>query len=278
MSDPATTPAADTQNIHYKGACHCGAFEFSFKLPEITKTSECDCSYCARHAYIWARTLGTFAVDKGAEEDLVGYNFGTKALTHKFCGVCGSSVFGRYSAEFDNAVSVNLRCVDNIDIYALAKGEPFKGSAWGDAYSAPAPIEPAPASSPADDGATVYHGNCHCGAIGFALTRSAEDGKITTARECNCSICRRDGVAWVYPRVADVTFRGVQEKGREYTFGRERCHHVFCTTCGDSVYTRFSGVDAEGKERSEHCALNVRLMNDLDLGAVEMEMFNGKDI
>ncbi|KAJ7055023.1 Mss4-like protein [Mycena amicta] len=263
MSDPAL--------VEYKGNCHCGAFRFSFKAPEITKKSECDCSICFKNGYIWQRpSEGTFVVEKGDEnETLVSYEFGKKTLAHKFCPTCGTSVFGRHSAD---AVAVNIRAVQAIDVWSLQPGDIFKGSEVGDAYQLPAPVTP---SKPVPDGATTYHGNCHCGAMAYTLIHP---DKIQNACLCNCSICTRDGVAWTYPPTADITFRGVPEFVTEYTFGKERTYHGFCKVCGVAIYERFIGLNDEGKNRALRQALNVRTMNvsELDFESLEFELHDGR--
>jgi hypothetical protein len=32
--------------VEYYGNCHCGAFKFTFKAPEITQAKTCDCAIC----------------------------------------------------------------------------------------------------------------------------------------------------------------------------------------------------------------------------------------
>ncbi len=39
---------ADQEPKTYHGACHCGAFKFSVKLPELKKVSACGCSICSK--------------------------------------------------------------------------------------------------------------------------------------------------------------------------------------------------------------------------------------
>ena len=69
----------------YRGNCHCGAFVFELKVPEIKAGYECNCSICFKKGYCWL-FLGSseaFTVVKGDEKDLTEYTFGSKVFTHK---------------------------------------------------------------------------------------------------------------------------------------------------------------------------------------------------
>jgi hypothetical protein len=77
MAEP--TPELKT----YYGNCHCGAFKFNVKLPEITTLMVCNCSICSRNAYNWVFPgAGAFTVEKG-EGTLKDYEFGNKKMVHK---------------------------------------------------------------------------------------------------------------------------------------------------------------------------------------------------
>ncbi|KAF7302283.1 GFA domain-containing protein [Mycena indigotica] len=263
--------------VEYKANCHCGAFKFSFKAPKITKGSECDCSICSKNGYIWLRpSEGTFNVDKGDENTtLTSYVFGTKKLVHKFCPTCGTSVFARFSSEADNgpgAMMINVRAVQDLDIWSLQTSDSFKGSELGDAYQPPSHV--APIGLPTED-RTLYHGNCHCGSVAFVLANPA---KVTTALKCNCSICGRDGVLWIYPQTSDIAFRGVPEFMSEYSFGPRNVYHGFCKVCGVAVYERFVGISDDGEDRALTRALNIRTFasGELDWDKLELELDDGR--
>jgi len=41
--------AEPTEQLHtYHGNCHCGAFKFAVKLPEVKDVYACNCSICVR--------------------------------------------------------------------------------------------------------------------------------------------------------------------------------------------------------------------------------------
>ncbi|KAF7332692.1 GFA domain-containing protein [Mycena kentingensis (nom. inval.)] len=280
MTSDAALPDA---LLEYKGNCHCGAFRFRFKAPKITAARECDCSICFKNNYLWQPPAeGSFIIEKGEEDKtLVSYKFGKKVLAHKFCPTCGTSVLGRYSTELGDSVMINLRAVNDIDFWSLTRSPAFKGLKEGDPYQTPTAV-----SSPTDVDSSApeavqeiqtYHGSCHCGAVAFTLRNP---GKITSARECNCSICARDGVAWIYPPTRNIAFRGLPEYVGEYTFAANRTFHGFCKICGVSIYERFIGLNDEGLERSLRRALNVRTINhqlcNFDFVALEIEKWDGK--
>nr|GAT46470.1 predicted protein [Mycena chlorophos] len=265
-----------TELVEYQGNCHCGAFKFSFKAPKVTEAGPCDCSICARNDYLWTKPT-EFTVTKGDENTtLTQYTFGSGNFTHKFCPTCGTSVMTRAGPAIGGGfVIVNLRCVQGIDFPSLKIKDHFKGSAHGAPYQPP---EPVPVES-VPEGATVYHGNCRCGAVAFTLVSKE---KITEANECNCSICWRDGALWTYPPTKDITFRGL-ESATEYTFAAKLTYHGFCKICGVSVFERFVGSEPpvrsrpeyQGKDRNNFTALNVRTFNGFNLGELKLEKTDG---
>ncbi|KAF7356068.1 GFA domain-containing protein [Mycena venus] len=255
--------------VEYHGNCHCGAFKFTFKAREITQAKTCDCAICSKNGYIWGQPDGdSFTVVKGDENALVSYEFGKRALAHKFCSTCGSSVMVRWKIDsMGKAALINIRTVQNLDSTKLPLGDVFKGSTFGDAYQPPAAVP----TGPVPDGSTVYHGSCHCGAVAYTLHSPEE---ITSATDCNCSICWRNAAVWAYPQTTQLTFRGVPDTVTEYAFSSHKAHHCFCKTCGVSVYTYFTDFERmEGKT-----ALNLRTVNGFDLGSLDLKKGNGREL
>jgi hypothetical protein len=89
--------------------------------------------------------------------------------------------------------------------------------------------------------------------------------------ECNCSICSRRG-HWLN-FVATDQFRLLQGQDAltDYQFNRHVIHHNFCRTCG-------VGSFAWGKkpDGSDMVAINVRCLDDVDLGSIQTTRFDGK--
>ncbi|KAJ7834601.1 Mss4-like protein [Mycena leptocephala] len=246
------------QPIEYRGNCHCGAFKFTMKAPELKQAFACTCSICSKNGYIWAfPSKEDFSIVKGDENStLKSYEFGKRTLAHKFCPTCGTSVMGRSA---DGRFAINIRALMDVDFDSLTVAT-SDGAALEPLYQVPEPVT----AGPVPEGTNVYHGSCHCGAVGYALLSSEE---VTTARECNCSICARDGALWIYPATTAVTFKGLDSLA-EYTFGRKLVYHKFCTICGVAI--------GGGLVAGRTTALNVRTMNGLDLSALEITKWDGK--
>ncbi|KAJ7362805.1 Mss4-like protein [Mycena albidolilacea] len=252
------------QTIEYRGNCHCGAFRFTFRTPPLEQAFICNCSICSRNGYMWAFPASEqdLAVVKGDENStLRSYHFGKGMLTHKFCPTCGTSVMRRGA---DGKCAINIRTLADVDLYSLPVLT-SDGAAIEPQYKAPAPVQ----VEAVPEGSTVYNGNCHCGAVGFALVAPEI---ITTASDCNCSICTRAGALWTYPQVTAMTFRGLDSLV-EYTFASKSIYHGFCKNCGVAIRARF--------DQGEACtdmAVNVRNMNGLDLSALQIKKWDGKSM
>ncbi|KAJ7228148.1 hypothetical protein GGX14DRAFT_611474 [Mycena pura] len=134
--------------VEYRGNCHCGAFQFTFKASEL-KPSTCDCSICYKNGYLGAKPADdSFTIVKGDENTTL------------------------------------VRTVRDIDFASLLVGATHKGSTVGSPYQPPEPVQ----AGPVPEGSTQYNGSCHCGTVAYTLL---SPGKITSAMECNCSICWR---------------------------------------------------------------------------------------
>ncbi|KAJ7887557.1 glutathione-dependent formaldehyde-activating enzyme [Mycena olivaceomarginata] len=250
--------------ISYRGNCHCGAFKFIFKAPELKEAESCNCSICSKKGSLWVfpSSSGLVSVVQGNEDTtLKNYEFGLK--THKFCSTCGTPVMARvHDAAEGKAIAINIRALADVDFDSL-KVLTTDGAALEPLYQAPEALDvgPVPARS------VLYHGNCHCGAITYALLNPE---KISRIVECNCSICWRDAALWIHPTKTTVTFKGLESMA-EYTFGRKTTYHGFCKICGVAIRERFTAPN-----REHEAALNVRAMNGINLAAMAVKKNNGK--
>jgi len=255
--------------VEYQGNCHCGAFKFTFKTPEIKNASGCNCAICSKNGYLFASTgnENNFVVVKGDENTtLKTYEFGKRVMAHKFCPTCGTSILARVKEPTegsDHNLFINIRALADVDFWALKPATPWNGAALGEPYQQPEPVP----TGPVPEGAVVYNGNCHCGAVAYTLL-SPE--KLKVATDCNCSICARDGVLWVYPQTSNVTFKGLDSL-TQYTFGTGKTYHGFCKICGVAICELYGP-----KSKRTPYALNVRTMTGLDLAELELEKDDGK--
>ena len=111
----------------------------------------------------------------------------------------------------------------------------------------------------------MIEGSCHCGAVRWQF-----DGMPEGATACNCTICRRYGVLWVYDfeneriRVAGPTQVYIRGKSVEFHF---------CPTCGCVTHWRSQQAGERGRRR---CAVNLRLANEPDaIQQVPIDHFDG---
>jgi hypothetical protein len=117
--------------------------------------------------------------------------------------------------------------------------------------------------------ATQTHtGGCQCGAVRYQAEIDLEKPSL----ECNCSRCGRIGSMLQF--VPEPQFS--QEHGigatTEYRFNTGKIGHEFCSTCGVQCFGKGSMPDG-----TPVIAVNVRTLDDVDLGAVPKTSVNGKD-
>lgn len=90
---------------------------------------------------------------------------------------------------------------------------------------------------------------------------------------CNCSICSKRGSLLAF--VGPEQFKLVSGEGdlKDYQFNKKIIHHYFCTNCGVSSFAK--GVKEDG---SVGYAVNVRCLDDVDLGSLKVVEFDGKSM
>jgi hypothetical protein len=113
----------------------------------------------------------------------------------------------------------------------------------------------------------VYQGSCHCGKVAFEV-----EGEIQGALACNCSMCQRKGsLLWFVPR-AQFKLRTPEDAAATYTFNKHVIRHRFCPTCGIHPYAE--GTDPQGNAMA---AVNLRCLEGIDLAAIPVHEFDGRD-
>jgi hypothetical protein len=110
----------------YTGGCHCGEVRFEVTA-DVSSVTACNCSICQKRGALWTFVpAGLFALRAGSD-DLKDYQFGKKSIHHLFCPQCGVAAFSRgLTPKGDEMVAVNVRCLDDVDVAALAV-KPFDG-------------------------------------------------------------------------------------------------------------------------------------------------------
>jgi hypothetical protein len=110
----------------------------------------------------------------------------------------------------------------------------------------------------------MIEGSCHCGSVRWRF-----DAEPDGATACNCTVCRRYGVLWIY----DFEGEGVHATGptQIYIRGRTTEFH-FCPTCGCVAYWRALKDNNEGRRRM---AVNVRLSEPEAVAHIPIDHFEG---
>ncbi|MGH8243288.1 MAG: GFA family protein [Steroidobacteraceae bacterium] len=103
----------------YKGSCHCGAVRFEADIDLAEGTVKCNCSMCAKSRNWLAAVKGDAFRLLAGESELSEYQFGRKAIHHRFCRRCGLRPFSHGEPRGEVFYAVNLACLDNVDLTEL---------------------------------------------------------------------------------------------------------------------------------------------------------------
>ena len=108
-------------------------------------------------------------------------------------------------------------------------------------------------------------GSCHCGKVHWTF-----DGDPGSATACNCTICRRYGVLWIYDYEGEkITLTGPTTA---YLWGPKTIGFHFCPDCGCVACWR--GVKP-GKDGRRRIAVNVRLSQPETVAHLPIRHFEG---
>jgi hypothetical protein len=107
--------------MRYRGSCHCGAIRFAFDDEPLTTAITCNCSMCSKRGTVMsARYYDPGEITVEAEPGaLTLYLWGDRMVNHYFCARCGVYPFHDVVAT-PGRYRVNLRCVEGLDLGALA--------------------------------------------------------------------------------------------------------------------------------------------------------------
>ena len=112
-------------------------------------------------------------------------------------------------------------------------------------------------------------GRCHCGQVTWDF--DADPGTVTA---CNCTICAKAGVLWIYGTDGDTArITGETKAYIRPDHGTLEFHH--CPTCGNTIAWRM--VDRQQKNPAQ-CALNLRLVDDPEqVMSLPIRHFDGRN-
>lgn len=117
-----------------------------------------------------------------------------------------------------------------------------------------------------------YQGSCHCGAVRYEADLDLDEGSF----KCNCSICTkvRNWLAMVKPE--DFRLVAGEDDLRDYQFGRQVIHHLFCRHCGVHSFGWADSPDFGGK----FYAVNVTCLDnatDEELAQMPIRYVDGRN-
>lgn len=112
----------------------------------------------------------------------------------------------------------------------------------------------------------TYKGSCHCGKVSYDV-----DMELGDVIECNCSICRKQGTLLSFVGEKQFHLLSGQDDLNDYQFNKKIIHHYFCSHCGVKSFGKGTGPDG-----APMVAINVRCLDDVDLGALNVVQFDGK--
>ena len=110
-------------NASHHGSCHCGAVSFTTELDLEHPAISCNCSLCARTgALLMFVPPEKFQLEKG-EDAMAVYHFNKNVIDHLFCKTCGVRPFARGKGPKGPMMAVNVRCLDDVDVFKQARNE-----------------------------------------------------------------------------------------------------------------------------------------------------------
>ncbi len=119
-------------SLAMKGACHCGAVQFSVVLSDgLDEPRRCNCSYCRmRGSVVVTAAVDDITIESGADE-LSLYQFNTHAARHYFCSRCGISTHHRRRSN-PSLLSVNTACLKGISPFDFSSVPVYEGVVYRD--------------------------------------------------------------------------------------------------------------------------------------------------
>lgn len=116
--------------------------------------------------------------------------------------------------------------------------------------------------------ATKHSGGCHCGAVRYEVDLDLGAPVIS----CNCSMCGRSGTLLSFVPASSFTLKSGDDAQTDYLFNHRVIHHLFCKTCGIKSFAR-----GKNRDGSDMVAVNVRCLDGVDVGALNVQQYDGKN-
>ena len=114
-----------------EGGCHCGHVRFQAQV-DLDLLSQCSCSICTKKGIVHLPVAPADFLLLRGKDALTVYTFETGVAQHPFCAHCGMHAFYIPRSQPDR-ISLNARCLDDIDGMMLKPTRFFDGRHWEDA-------------------------------------------------------------------------------------------------------------------------------------------------
>jgi hypothetical protein len=103
----------------FAGGCHCGKVRYEVTM-DLGAVISCNCSICQKKGYLLAFVPAEQFKLLSGSDALTDYQFNKHNIHHLFCSTCGLQSFSRGKrADGTPMYSINVRCLDDVDISAL---------------------------------------------------------------------------------------------------------------------------------------------------------------
>lgn len=113
-------------------------------------------------------------------------------------------------------------------------------------------------------------GTCHCGSVRWSF-----DGMPKSVTACNCTLCRRYGVLWIYDYEGErITIAGPSSVYTRQDSAKPWLEIHFCSSCGCVLCWRGLNLDDDGRRRM---AVNLRLAEPGPVAHLPIRHFDGLD-
>ena len=113
----------------------------------------------------------------------------------------------------------------------------------------------------------THTGGCHCGRVRFEVQAPAR----FEVKDCNCSMCAKSGALLAFLPASRFELQSGADATADYLFNKHHIHHLFCRTCGIKSFARGAGRDGEPM-----VAVNVRCLDDFEMGQFPVREFDGR--
>lgn len=108
----------------YTGGCHCKKVQYEVAIENLKEVVSCNCSMCAKRGWLLAFVPSSAFRLVSGEDNLTNYHFNKNQIDHLFCKTCGVASYGTGKDGSGNEmVSINVRCLDGVDIDSLTINE-----------------------------------------------------------------------------------------------------------------------------------------------------------